>query len=411
MRDPMRQERFGNSFSVEYSDIPSFNIPPQRVVMYQKMGAHDVVHITYPRFSKVFTKAMATGAPVKIVWRNDKVKGEFVGYVSKVNVPTMQKIERTTTVICIGATFFLKERANKVWLNKTATDIATEVAKKYNLKPDVTPHPARFSQQSLSGQSYWEKLNELAYKIGYAVKSDGVQLHFHPIDKMIDMFATSPAVLSFTDFLSSPAFAYEAPTLDYFDAGMTDHDETLTQARTEKKVSGINPITGKTYTVTSSPNKIGKALRTSTKDAIFSTVETETVSESHGMARYRAEGHAQHSRLGVKAMGTAQGDPRISPYRTVLVDGTGEETDGSWVITEATHHLHRDGRYQVEFSCRVDGYKNNKLSATRTYTANNAPTRNFLVSSPRPESKLKATTFLVDPTKQGAKITPRRWIA
>lgn len=411
MRDPQRQNRFGSGFTVEYPDMPSFEVQPRKIVLFQGIGKHDVVHIDYPRYSSVFARAMATGTPVRITWRNDKVSGEFVGHVVKSKVPLYQAVERVTTLKCIGASFHTKNRESKIWINKTASEIAADIAKTNKLKANITPHNVRFSQQSLSGQSYWEKLNELAYKIGYAVQVVGTELHFHPIDQMIDKFMTTVPVLAYADPLGGISASYEAPTLDFIDVDLTDFDENAVQKRTEKVVSGIDPITGKSYSVKTSPATSGKSLRKSVKQALFSSVETGTVSESQQMARARAEAHAQHSRLSIPASGTAQGDPRIAPYRTVEVQGTGY-ADGFWVVTEAVHTLHRDGRYQVEFKCKTDGIGENKPSVTRPSSAGTVPARNLAdLGTPKTATpKLQSQKPLVTPTQQGLKVTPRRWV-
>lgn len=411
MRDPERQSRFGSSFKVEYPDMPSFELEPKQITLYQQMGHHDIVHIEYARYSPVFAKAMATGSPVRVTWRNDKTTGEFVGTVANQKSPVYQKLKRTNTIVCVGASFPLKENESKIWLNKTASEIATDIARKYHLVPVVTPHNVRFNQQSLSSQSYWEKLNELAYKIGYAVHVSGVELHFHPIDQMIDRFMTSIPVLAYANTLDGVSASYEAPTLDYFNVNFSDFNETLSQKRTEKVVGGVDPITGKSFVTKTSPSKAGKALRKNVKDPLFSSVETDTVSESPQMAKARAEAHAQHSRLSITAEGTAQGDPRISPYRTVEIRNVGGG-NGFWVVSKAVHHMHRDGRYQVEFECKTDGTGENKPSATRPSSAGTVPARNLSVlGAPKASApKLRAASPLVNPTAQGYKVTPRKWV-
>jgi hypothetical protein len=49
----------------------------------------------------------------------------------------------------------------KIWVKKTAPAIVEDIAKTFKLKAVVTPHPVIFSQQSLSGHSYFEKVQEL----------------------------------------------------------------------------------------------------------------------------------------------------------------------------------------------------------------------------------------------------------
>ena len=379
------------------------------------MGKHDIIEIYYSRFSSVFYKAIKTGVPVEISWRNDKVGGKFVGYTTDVSYTTSQQLNRDVKVTCVGASYPLKERKSKIWVNKTAPEIASEIAKTFKLKPIVTPNPTRFTQQSMVGHSYWEKLNELAVKIGYGVQVIGAELHFHPIDKMIDQFMTTIPILSFKDPLQSPESNIDLPTLQFFEPTLGDHIESNPYSRSTNTVGGIDPLTGKPIQAKTSSNKVGKNLRSTTKDPLFSTIETRTVIASDSMAAALSASRAQLGRLSISAKGIGQGDPRIAPWKTIEVKGTGQVTDGFWVVKKAEHVIHNDGRYVVEFFCLSDGTGGNKPNATRPSSAGLAPVRNILNemttnNQRKPTStKLSATTLLVNQNSAGYTVSPRRW--
>lgn len=416
MRDPERQGRFQNSFTVTYPDFPTITNPVRSVVLTQEMGKHDIIEIYYSRFSNSYYKALKTGVPVQFKWKNDKVSETFVGYTVDVSHLTAQQLNRDTKITCVGASYPLKERVSKIWTNKTASEIVTDIAKDHGLKPFVTPSPIRFTQQSLVGHSYWEKLNELAKRIGYGVQVIGSELHFHPIDKMIDQFMTTIPTLSFLDALQSPKSNILSPTLMSFEPTLGDHIESLDHSRSVNTVGGVDPVTGKTYSFKTSSNAIGKNLRKNTKDPLFSSVETRTVVGSGSMAKYLSESRAQMGRLSIPAKGHAQGDPRIAPWKTVEVKNTGDVTDGFWVVKKATHVIHGDGRYQTEFECLTDGIGSNKPSSTRPSLAGTVPVRNITneistTNKTKPTStKLSASTAMVKQSNAGYKLTPRKWV-
>jgi hypothetical protein len=415
MRDPLRQNRFGSSFKVTYPDFPGVNLPARSITLNQEMGKHDVLEIYYSRFSSALIRGIKTGVPVEVTWSNDKVTEEFFGYAVDVSYPTVQQIERGIKVTCVGASYPLKERTSKIWVNKTASDIALDIAKKVKLKPFITPSPIRFSQQSLAGHSYWEKLNELATRIGYGVQVIGTELHFHPIDEMVDLFMTTIPIMSFKNPLQSPMSVYNAPTLDFFEPKIGDHIETNEYSRTQNTVRGIDPVTGKVYTSTTSANKVGKNLRKNTKDPLFQSIETSVVVGSKDMSKYLSEARAQLGRLSIPAKGIGQGDPRVAPWRTIEVRGTGETSDGFWIIKQVEHFLHIDGRYQMEFTCATDGIGKNKPTAYRPEVAASVPVRNVkkelvTANKRKPTStKLSAPTTIVSQSKVGYKVTPRKW--
>ena len=416
MRDPERQNRFGSSFTVTMPDFPSMTVQPKYIRMYQKMGSHDVVELYYQRFSPFLTQAVKTGVPVTVDWKNDKVSGKFIGYTTDSVHFSEQTIKRGVKVTCIAESYVTKETSSKIWVNKTASEIVTDIAKLAKLKPVVTPSNVRFSQQSLAGITRWEKVRELADRIGYGFHVSNAELHFHPIDVMIDKFMTVTPVMAFIDPFQNVVSEYNAQTLDSFAPRTGDFVQGDGHYRTDKTVSGVDPVTAKLLTYTTTPSQVGKQVRKTVKDALFSSNETSIVVGSQTMAQAMAVAKAQLSRLSIPAEGVGQGDPRIAPWRTIEVRGIDSVSDGYWIVDSANHFIHVDGRYQVEFTCLTDGTGANKPSATRPSSAGNAPTRNVIqelagAATNTPTTvKLSAPAAMISQKDNGFKVNPRRWV-
>lgn len=416
MRDPERQDRFGSKFTVTMPDFPSMTVQPKYIKIYQTMGSHDVVELYYQRFSPFLTQSLKTGVPVKVEWSNDKVGGKFIGYTTDATHFSEQTINRGVKLTCIAESYVMKEKSSKIWVNKTASDIVTDIAKMSKLKPVVTPSPVKFSQQSLAGITRWEKVKELADRIGYGFHVTNAELHFHPIDTMIDKFMTVTPVMSFIDPFQNVVSELDAQTLDSFAPKTGDFVQGEGHYRTDKTVSGVDPVTAKLLTHTTTPNKVGKKVRKTTKEPLFSSQETTIVVGSQVMAQAMATAKAQLSRLSIPADGVGQGDPRIAPWRTIEVRGIDEVSDGYWVVKSAVHFIHIDGRYQVEFTCLTDGTGANKPSSTRPSNAGNSPARNVTqdlagaaITSPT-KVKLSAPSAMISQKNNGFKVTPRRWV-
>ena len=416
MRNTGTQSRLSSYYSVSYPDFPSIDIQPNEVVLHQEMGKHDILELRYTLLTPFILKALKTGTPVQLTWKNDKVSGNFFGYTTIVSLPIKYQDYQETRIQCVGTSYPLKESSFKVWTNKTASQIAIELAKKAKLKPMVTPHKTIFTQQSLSGKSYWEKLNELAETIGYGMQVSGTELHFHPIDKMINQFMTTIPVLYSDNSFVSPFNNFNAPTLDAFEARIGDYLETSGELkRSTNIVTGVDPVTGKIYSSTTSPNKVGKSIRTTTKDPLFIKNRTNTVVNSSAMAKTLSEAVSHLGRLSIPGKGKAQGDPRIAPWRTVEVQGTQGGGDGFWVIKKAIHSLYISGEYEVEFECRTDGIGGNKPSAFRPSSAGTVPYRNIQNdmignSKNKPSvTTLNSSKTLVSQGSSGYKTTPRKW--
>ena len=410
------QSRYGTSLTVSFPDFPSFTESPRSFTLTQESGKHDVAKLNFGSFNTYFYKALKTGVAVHVRWKNEKGVGEFFGYTNDATPTTQGTTRRDLVVTCVGSSFPLKEGGNKHWANKTASDIVTDIAKKFNLKPVVTSHPTRFSHQSLTGHSYWEKVQELAQRVGYVAQVIGTELHFHPMDVMLNKFTTSIPVLSFQDKLIPAGGIWEAQTLDMFKPTLGDHVERGNHTRKSKTVSGIHPVTGKLFSSTSSPGKVGTNLRKNTVDPIFSQIIPTHITDTPEAAKATAEAYAQLARWSIPAKAAAQGDARIAPYRTVEINNTNESTDGYWVVTKAEHTWLFSGVYTVEFSCVTDGLGGNKPTAFRTSKATVTPTRNIeyelaqkVTTKPTPV-KLNGTKPLYKQTEASYKVTPRRWV-
>ena len=411
MRDPERQNVFGNRFTVTFPDFPSFMRTPRYINIYKKIGKHDVVELYYQQFSPFIQRALKTGVPVKIDYQNDKVKGTFFGYAVDSIAYSAQTIERAIKVTCIGASYPLKSKKSKIHLNVTASEAITEWAKEHKLKAVVTPTIPRFGQISLTGNSVWEKVQELANRHGCAAQMIGTELHFHPIDKMIDMSMTTIPVMAFLDPFTNPQSHISTQTLSVFKPRVGDYVEGEGHTRSDKVVSGVDPITAKPFSIKTSPKTVGKNLRTDNKDSLFNSIESSIVVGSQTMAQHMAEGKAHLSRLSIPAKASGLGDPRINPWATVEIRGTGNTTDGFWIVTEAVHTLHADGRYTVDFQCATDGIGLNKPSATRPASAGLAPVvnENLAASKTPTKTTLTAVKSMDTMTSGGFKVTPRRW--
>lgn len=416
MRDPEIQNRYGNTFQVVFPDFPGFVQPPYSITLTQHVGHHDIVELFYNMYSTNYVKTLATGVAVQVNWANDNVAETFIGYVSDVKYPTTSAIQKHLKVVLMGASYPLREKVHKIWKNVTASEAATEIAKANNLMPVVTQSDIRLPQISFTGHSQWQKLQELAKRVGFACQVRGVELHFHPIDVMIDKSITVMPVMSFLDPTVNPMNQFASQTLDGFETVQTDAGSFNGNDRATKVVGGVDPITGKMYKTTSSPKTVGKNLRQKTKDPLFFDIDTSVVVTDGLTAQSLSNAKANLSRLSVPGYGFGQGDPRIAPWRTVEVRGTGESSDGYWIVTKAVHTMNADGKYTVEFNCATDGSGANLTSAVRPSNAGSVPTVDLndaittganLVT----RYKLSDTQPMISQSSTGYKILPRRWVA
>lgn len=411
MRDPQRQNRYGSSFKVSFPDFPSFTQLPYSITLTQKMGSHDVLEMHYTSHNVYYVKALSTGVAVSVTWSNDIASGTFIGYVSDLEYPTSSSIEKPLKITCFGASYPLKERRQKIWKNATASEVVTDIAKFNNLKPVVTKSDIRFPQISFSGQSQWQKVQELAHSVGYACQVIGVELHFHPVDVMLQKFLTTIPVMAFLErdipSLSQPM----SQTLDHFESTQGDFGNFKGNTKSTKIVGGVDPITGVIYKATSSPSSVGKNIRVKTKAPLFSDVDTKIVVIDKVSAQSLSDAKAKLAKLSTPGYGFGQGDPRIAPWKTIEIQGTARASDGFWVVSKAVHTVVTDGKYTVEFECVTDG-----AGANTSSIIPGAPTVNLddalTTGANRPTTyKLSNPAPMTNQTSTGYNVVPRRWVA
>jgi hypothetical protein len=70
-------------------------------------------------------------------------------------------------------------------------------------------------------------------------------------------------------------------------------------------------------------------------------------------------------RFNLPAKAQCQGNPRLRPYASVYISGTGDLTDGYWLITSANHTFTLKGDHEVELSIVTDGIGNTRQTPFR----------------------------------------------
>ena len=412
-----KQNVFQNRFKVRYPDFPGFDETPSSVRLIQKAYHQDIVEIQYDLVSSFYQTALKPGSLIKINWMNSQIKGQFFGQVIAV-LPTKNFGQHNpTTIRAIGTALSLKESEPKIWINRTASQIVLEIAKKFKLKPVVHPTKIKLVQESMVGQTYWQKLRQLANKSGYIFHVFETELFFMPFDTMINTFMGNIPVLSLEATYGDGYDSQYHSTLLEFSSESNLIPSNERNSNRNKSVMGIDPVTGKVFTNKFSPSNAGKSLRKSKNSQLFSEQMFDITVGNKSIAESRIKAEAQMSSFSESAKGLAQGDSRIAPFKTVQIEGTGKQTDGFWVVQTAEHFLTHNGRYTTEFTCMTDGSGGNKESAFRTTPTYGRPAvRNIAYElasglQPRPAAtKLNSRSALIRQSDNGLELKQRRWV-
>jgi hypothetical protein len=412
-----RKYRFGTDYRISWPSLPGISVQPSRVDLIQEQYRHDILIIEYTTISPLYFSIIKTGIPIKFEWKQGNKNKIWVGYVSYISKELTPATQQLMQIHCVSASYPLKEKITRVFNNKTIPEIAEIIAIENGFKFTGDSDSRRFEQLTIAGHSYWEWLQEQAKRIGFAMVIDNTHLIFRSIDKLIDSNFSDVPVLSQRTSVGPTGQDFFDRTLDYFKVLNGEHIEGTEYLHTNKQVAGINPYTEKLITTSQSSTTIGESLRSSVSDSLFNEPINSQVTHNITDVESVTKGHAHMSRFNIPAKILCQGDPRFKPYGVIYVDGTGNSTDGHWIIKQVTHRFFKLGQYQVEMNVVTDGLNSTKSTAFRDTNFGRIGTvdleANLLNNLNKPvkqnTSVLDSQTMLISMGNQGYLRTPMRW--
>ena len=412
--------RRGTSFYAEFPTLPSLTAQPRRVDLYQKQGFHDILVMEFSADSPLWFNNLKTGVPMKFSWTQDVLGKEWVGYVSSISKINAPQRQNSMEVMCVAGTYPLKDSESRVFENMSIPKAIETIAKEFGFNTMIDDHPQVFPQLVMAGVSYWEFIVEQARRIGYGVVVSNMDFLLKPLDKLINLgFSTAP-ILSMGS--QAPAFntQYLDRTLDYFKVISGENVENTREGRFVKVVGGVGRTTGEAFTATASPADVGINLRSDVSDVLFKEHRTERVVDSAEIVEQVAKDVAQLGRFNIPATAKCQGDPRIRPYGTVYIDGTGDLSDGFWVVKEAHHMFHKVGDYQMNLVIATDGMGASAQSSFRSRSKNLSGTVNLVEADYKTaqvfigkeaNARLVSNRLQTSEVNQGFRRNPTMWVA
>lgn len=356
MRKSGNEYRFTGTYSVELPTLPTLQARPSVVELHQVAGQHEVAVLSFPNYRPAWSQLLVTGTPVIINLSNGKGNLRWTGYVNMTSQVSAAQLDRPTQVYCIGTSFPLKERATRVFSDTTIPEAVEVIARETGLNYVGEPHPRKFAQLAISGETYWQWIQAQAARIGYVALVEGSNLFFRSLDRTIDeRMSFVPAYRLDGNLANTSLRNLRSRTLDYFRVVHGEYNEAVDEVRTSKVVAAVDSGTRQVISSTSFPQDVGSPLRRDVSGNWFSGYETDEVVENLAQATRAAEDAAQRVRLSTEARLRGFGEPRVGVYSTVLVEGTGARTDGYWVVKECHQRIDLSGLYVADMVVQTDG--------------------------------------------------------
>lgn len=331
--------------------FPNVQLPRGRVdyvslTVRQKIREHDVAVIRVRTRNVNWFKYFPSGTPVRVTYwsgNQPKTKERFIGYVTHVRLVTTvnenNKKIYERDIVCVAASRVLRETNQAMYRNKTPSDIVKEVADRFRFRLLTQPDGLRRDTVSQNGQTYWQFLHRLADKVGYVLKSEGMNLVFTPLSTYAATHLSTAPVLS--DFENATR------TVLSIDSWSGDTSVDSGRLSDEAVFASVNPVTNQVTFETAKPASGGKASRSSFKRFMSSG----TVSHTPYDARLLAQGAAENGLLAIEATMTTVGDVALSPYRPVMLNLRDPNLTGIWIVKEVTHRIY--AKTTPEYECDV----------------------------------------------------------
>lgn len=368
--------RKGTSYQAVFPTAPSLQAKPSRVELTQRQYEHDIMVLEYTTSSSLWFSTLKTGTPIIFTWSKDSQSHSWIGYVVNVSKTSAAERKRPMKIFCIGASYVLKARSSRNFKNVTVTDVARKIAKEFKLDFVGENSSRKFSQLSMTGQSYWQWLQEQAARIGYGFYVRGTTMYMRPLDKIINEGMSYAPTMTLQSPSTPAGINILDRTLDKFVILNGDFIENEEATNTIKATAGVNPLTGKHVSGSQDPNKTGQKMRRNSPTALFTEYTNEVV-HSAALGKQAAKDLAEAARFTTPAEISGQGDSKLVPYNVAYLEGTGVDTDGYWLVKETKHMFLLTGEYQVEASVVTDGIGQNLPTAFRTARPNQVGTINI----------------------------------
>lgn len=315
------------------------------VDIHQRIREHDVAVIRATTRMLDWFNLLATGTPVQVdYWDANRVGGSFVGYVTNIRPTTMPSTNRyEREIVCVAASRVFRETDRKTYVNRTAPEIVSDIARRLGFTVVTKQHGLRRATVVQSGESYWEFLTRLAKRCGYVMQADGTTLYFTTASDMVSMFASRAPYL--TDYggqpSNGPIKAANVKRVDAWSGDSAEDDERLSDIA---EFTAVTPD-GVVHTVRQTPQSVTARGRTSRSPYI--KYAGGITAYSRADALLLAKGAADNGALAFDTRLTTAGHPGLRPYRPVMLDLRERTFSGYWVVKEANHHL-SNGNYECE---------------------------------------------------------------
>jgi hypothetical protein len=380
-----------NFVSVEF---PNASVPPSRVHSFelrQERYKHEFGTIQFRDWDVDYDN-IRPGTPVLITLTGQNGKQDISCYVHHIE-PHVTPGKKFVEVHVIGASYFLKKTSQQVYVNQTASEIVTTIAKRNGFAYDVDSHPRVYPQVSQAGLTDMEMMVKLAKQCGYLLRVSNTEVYFHSMTKSYEEFRENAPVFYMRD-TSSP----DGSTLYSFEPLVGESLEFEDgEYKAATAVAGVDRFTGKIIKVTN--QKRPKATKKRSEPDFFDRFASSVVVNDYSVADNESKSVDQRNIFPYRAKAEILGESSVYPGMPVYLDGVGNTYAGFWIVLKARHKIvsnaYNSYIYTTIITVGTDSLgtavagKDNKLVEVPSTKAKRNIVKNVRQTNRKPESKLK----------------------
>lgn len=312
-------------------DFPQTTIQPQVVYsaeLIQKRYAHELVTLKFKDWGVQYD-VVKSGSPVQLTITGFHDSREFYGYVHHIQLNRAPGKDFTEVTV-IGASFPMKQQAQEVFLDTTADQVVSSIARKHNFVCYAVPHGRVYPQISQTGHSDWELMVRLAKQCGYTLRANNTELYFQPVmDDYTLRREEAPR------FVLRPANDPQGSTIYSFKPLIGESIPYEDTTKGAVAVAGVDITSNSPISLTQQIRNAKTKMRQ--QNEFFDIFDTLTVAPDVTVASYESEAAEVRNYFPYRGVVEVLGHPSLRPDMPVYLEGIGEPYEGYWVVLE-THH-------------------------------------------------------------------------
>jgi hypothetical protein len=235
-----------SAFYVAFPHAPDMDLILIGAELYNDIEEHDRLVLHFKGHPVNKREAVVSGDPVVFTYNSGKLKSSWHGYVHHVKqVNTHQG--GNTDVVCVGASWVLKETDQCVYTKTTYDKAVTATGKKKGFEVITQSHSRSKPVIAQTGESYWQFLRSCAKASGFALLVENTTIFFVSKDKIYQNKKDNAPYFNYVNNENDGVVPRElrmTGTILEFSPIISDQSPEI-GVRVDRVISGTDPKTGK----------------------------------------------------------------------------------------------------------------------------------------------------------------------